>query len=242
MLAKHQGIILKKIDYNDTSVIVKILTNNFGLQTYLINGVKSKKGAIRPSHLMPLNLVEFEAYQQQNKSFQRVKELRCQPVLNSLHYHTVKMAIAIFMAEVINKCIKQEQQSDEPLFLFLQNSILWLDTQEDHLANYPIFFLVKLSKYMGFYPKQNYSLLNNSFCVLDATFKPYNSLDINLLLPSLSHGLNQMLEANFLNYHEIKIGKDERVQLLNFVLRFYEQHEIALGNLNSYQVLQQIFN
>ena len=76
MLTKTNAIVIKTINYSENSIILKCFTDQYGLQSYLINGVKNQKGAIKPSHLLVLNLLELEVYHQLNKNLQRIKELK----------------------------------------------------------------------------------------------------------------------------------------------------------------------
>jgi DNA repair protein RecO (recombination protein O) len=119
MLTKTRAIVIKTINYSENSVILKCFTEEFGLQSYLINGVKNKKGAIKPSHLLPLNLLDLDVYHQLNKNLQRIKELKCQPIIKNMHYSLLKSSIGIFIGEVLNKTIQAENQADKNLFEFL---------------------------------------------------------------------------------------------------------------------------
>ena len=40
---KTKGIVLRTVKYGDTSLVVTIFTELFGVQTYLVNGVRSSK-------------------------------------------------------------------------------------------------------------------------------------------------------------------------------------------------------
>ena len=43
MITKTRGIVLNYIKYGDTSIICKIYTEQFGLQSYIINGIRNSK-------------------------------------------------------------------------------------------------------------------------------------------------------------------------------------------------------
>ena len=48
MLHKTRGIVFKTTDYGESSVIVQIFTEKFGLQSYIINAVKKPKAKNKP--------------------------------------------------------------------------------------------------------------------------------------------------------------------------------------------------
>src|ERR1700750_1123629 len=156
MLHKTRGIVFKTTDYGESSVIVQIFTEKFGLQSYIINGVKKPKAKITRNMLQPLHLLEVVVYHKANSGIQRISELKNSPVLLSIPYDVIKSCIAIFLNEVLYKAIKQ-QTSDEHLFDFVFNSIEWLDHQQEGLANFHLLFLIRLTRYLGFYPDTTYA-------------------------------------------------------------------------------------
>src|SRR6478735_5317875 len=118
MLHKTRGIVLKTTDYGESSVIVQVFTEKFGLQSYIINGVKKSKAKISRNMLQPLHLLDMVVYHKNAGSVQRISELKNSPVLLTLPYDVVKSSIAMFLNEVLYKSIKQ-QSADENLFDFV---------------------------------------------------------------------------------------------------------------------------
>jgi len=66
MLHKTRGIVFKTTDYSESSVIVQVFTEKFGLQAYLINGVKKPRAKISRNMLQPLHLLEMVVYHKPN--------------------------------------------------------------------------------------------------------------------------------------------------------------------------------
>ena len=126
MLHKTRGIVFKTTDYSESSVVVQIFTEKFGLQSYLINGVKKPKAKISRNMLQPLHLVDMVVYHKAAGNIQRIAELKNSPVLLSIPYDIIKSCIAMFLNEVLYKAVKQ-QTPDENIFDFIFNAIEWLD-------------------------------------------------------------------------------------------------------------------
>src|SRR6478735_3099016 len=112
MLHKTRGIVLKTTLYSESSVIVQVFTEKFGIQSYLINGVKKPKAKIRMNMLQPLHLLDMVVYHKINIGIQRVSDLRPSPVFRSIPYDIVKSSIVMFLNEVLYKSIRQ-QHTDE---------------------------------------------------------------------------------------------------------------------------------
>src|SRR5579872_5967672 len=135
MLHKTRGIVFKTTDYGESSVIVQIFTEKFGLQSYIVNGVKKPKAKVSQNMLQPLHLLDMVVYHKNTGTIQRISELKNAPLLQTIPYNVIKSSIAIFLNEVLYKAVRQ-QSADETLFGFIFNAIEWLDNQEEDLANF----------------------------------------------------------------------------------------------------------
>ena len=144
MLHKVKGIVLKTTNYSESSVIVQVLTDKFGMQSYLINGVKKPKAKIKMNMLQSLHLLDMVVYHKTNTNIQRVSEIRQTPVFKSIPYDMVKTSIVIFLNEVLYKSIRQ-QSADDSLFDYIFNAIAWFDETEELNPNFHLSFYYLLS-------------------------------------------------------------------------------------------------
>src|SRR5215475_10195580 len=108
MLHKTRGIVFKTTEYGESSVIVQVFTEKWGLQSYIINGVKKPKAKISRNMLQPLHLLDMVVYHKAAGSVQRISELKNAPVLQSIPYDVIKSSMAMFLNEVLYKCIRQQ--------------------------------------------------------------------------------------------------------------------------------------
>ena len=241
MLTKCKAIVIKVINYSESSVIVKCYTNNLGMQSYIINGVRKNKGSIRPSQLLPLTLLELEVYHQQNKSLQRIKELKCAPPLNQLHFNMIKSAIGMFMSEVIYRGIKEENQADEALFDFLFNTIQILDMEQENMANLPVLFLLRLSRFLGFYPKFETGAAGDlAFNFKDGFFEPpIANTPFQADLTS-SRLLHQLLLADTDEQVQMPMFSAHRKKLLQVLVWYYNEHVSGFSNMRSHDILSEV--
>jgi DNA repair protein RecO (recombination protein O) len=172
MLHKTRGIVLKTTDYGESSVIAQVFTEKFGLQSYIINGVKKAKAKISRNMLQPLHLLDMVVYHKNAGSIQRIAELKNAPLLQTIPYDIVKSSIVLFLNEVIYKTVKQ-QTPDANLFDFLFSAIEWLDHQTEGLANFHLLFMINLTRYLGFYPDKFMAGEADYFDLKNGTFAKY---------------------------------------------------------------------
>ncbi|TXI13974.1 MAG: DNA repair protein RecO [Pedobacter sp.] len=240
MLHKTRGIALKTTDYSETSVIAQVFTEKFGLQSYLIQGAKKPKARIKLNLLQPLHLLDMVVYHKPGSIMQRVSELRHQPIFQSIPYDIAKSSIAIFLNEMLYKSIRQSG-ADEALFDFLFYAIEVLDQQEGGMANFHLCFLLRLTRFLGFYPdttraqSADYFDLKNGCYTLDlpphtwVLQQPYTSFWISLL------------ECHFNDLEKIVIPVVDRSVLLDKLIAYYQLHLEGFGQIKSYAVLKELF-
>ncbi|OJW16421.1 DNA repair protein RecO [Mucilaginibacter sp. 44-25] len=236
MLHKTRGIVFKTTDYSESSVVVQIFTEKFGLQSYIINGAKKPRAKISRNMLQPLHLVDMVVYHKANGSVQRIAELKNQPLLQTVPYDVIKSCIAMFLNEVLYKAIKQ-QSADERLFDFIFNAIELLDHQSTGIANFHLLFLLQLTRYLGFYPHGQHA---DYFDMKDGVFVHYKPNTLNYLSPPHTKNFYALLQCGFGRMNEVKLSNDERRYLINKLLEYYALHIEGFGNINSHEVLEEV--
>ncbi|MFN7012641.1 MAG: DNA repair protein RecO [Bacteroidia bacterium] len=241
MLVKTEGIVLSRFDYSDTSIIVKIYTRHYGLQTFMIRGAHGKKSTQKASLFQPLSLLEIVFYHKENQEIKTPKEIRLAHAYQSLQSHFLKSSIAVFLAEILGKAIR-ETFPDERKYEFIKNSLLHFDLQDEGTVNFHLLFLLKLSNYLGFSitDKEIAKLCPNIASNNSSAFSGKNSscgiktLNNEPLLALLKHG--------YLALPEIQINNIQRREILNSIINYYREHIENFGEVKSLEVFQQIFD
>jgi DNA repair protein RecO (recombination protein O) len=241
MLHKTRGIVLKLTDYGDTSVIVQIFTEKFGLQSYIINGAKKPRAKIGRNMLQPLSLLDMVVYYKNTGAVQRIKELKNAPLLQNIPYELVKSSIALFSNEVLYKAIKQ-QTADEQLFSYVFGSIELLDNLKVGLANFHLVFLLGLTRYLGFYPDYNAALGADYFDMHNGVFTRYKPESSQYLSPPHTQNFLQLLSKGFDDLGSIKLSNDERRYLITRLLEYYALHVEGFGNIHSHRILEEVLS
>lgn len=240
MLHKTRGIVFKTTDYSESSVVVQVFTEKFGLQSYLINGVKKPRAKIKMNSLQPLHLLDMIVYHKGTGSIQRVSELRQLPVFTSIPYDIVKSSLTMFLNEVVYKSVRQHEP-DEVLFEFLFHAIEILDRTETGLANFHLYFLLRLTRFLGFYPDTTlagadyFDLKNGNY----SKFQPPHSFILEQPYTSI---WSAILAANFRNLDQLQIRPAQRKVMLEKILVYYQLHVEGFGQVKSHEVLEEILS
>jgi DNA repair protein RecO (recombination protein O) len=236
MLHKTRGIVFKTTDYGESSVIVQVFTEKFGLQSYIINAVKKPKAKISRNMLQPLHLLDMVAYYKNTGQVQRIAELKNAPVLQSIPYDVVKSSLVIFLNEVLYKAVRQ-QSADENLFDFVFNAIESLDHMQEGIANFHLLFLTRLTRYLGFYPDLFQA---DYFDMKNGVFSKYKPEGFSYLSPPHTQNFYSLLTCSFEHMHQLRFSNDERRYLIQKLLEYYALHIEGFGNIKSHEILEEV--
>ncbi|MEJ7780840.1 MAG: DNA repair protein RecO [Daejeonella sp.] len=239
MLHKTRGIVFKTTDYSESSVVVQIFTEKFGLQSYLISGIKRPKSKIKLNSLQPLHLLDMIVYHKASGNIQRVSELRQQPVFQSIPYDIVKSSIAMFLNEVLYKSLRQHG-TDEVLFEFLFHAVGILDSLNQGLANFHLYFLLRLSRFLGFYPDTTLADAAAYFDLANGNYSKIQPPHALIVEPPFTALWSDILSANFDNLQNLQISSPERKVLLQKIIQYYQLHMEGLGEIRSHRVLEEV--
>jgi DNA repair protein RecO (recombination protein O) len=219
MLHKTQGVVFRFTKYGESSIIVNIFTDMFGLQSYIVNGVRSRTTKSRIALYQPLTLLDLVVYHRENANINRIKEIKCLYPYQSIHLDNKKSGVALFLNEVINKTIKEESHAEE-ICGFMIKSFVTLDQMESQVENFHLRFLLKLSRHLGF-----------------GAYKTNEILGPRIIDASTEQLLADLIDSDYPDV--MTISNSQRRELLDILLRFYSDH-VPLGEVRSVQVLRDV--
>ncbi|MGZ5219201.1 MAG: DNA repair protein RecO [Chitinophagaceae bacterium] len=239
------GIVLRMVKYGETSVIVTIFTELFGVQSYLVNGVRtsSKKGSGKANLFQPTSILDMIVYHNELKQLQRIKEFRW----NFLYQHILsdvrKNAVALFMVELLTKCLKQPEANPD-LFHFAEDSFIHLDKASDAVtANFPLFFALHLPVFFGFRVSDNYSERNPFLDLREGEFLRDQPGHPHFLDDKQAFVTSQLLKVQQPEeLEEIKLNHDFRRNLLFVYETYYALHIQDFGTMRTLPVLREILS
>ncbi|MDC0230442.1 DNA repair protein RecO [Aureispira] len=242
MIVSVKGILFRATKYSETSIICDVYTLEFGLRTYIINGIRKKNAKVSPGLLRVMSLVEMEVYHREDKAMNRIKEIKPNYIYQQVPFDVARGAVGLFIAEICQKTIK-ETEPNPNLFAFLKQTYITLDSTESGIANFPVWFLVHFSCYLGLTP-----ILNNltELSVFDYSEgkvlgEAHGGHDY-FFSPQNTHLLAAFLELNFDVAAQISLNTEERRKFMADILLYLRYHIENFGEVNSIQVLQTIFS
>jgi DNA repair protein RecO (recombination protein O) len=239
MLHKTRGIVLRVSDYSESSVVAKIFTEKFGLQSYIINGVKKPRSRVKMNMLQPLHLLDMVVYHNPNGGIQKVSDIRNLPVLTTIPYDIIKSSIAIFLNEILYKSLK-EQSEDVFLFEYVYKAVELLDESRASTANFHLIFLTKLTKFLGFYPDMSFADSSAYFDLKNGVFTNVHPSHSFLITDENLIYFIKIMRSSLNNIEALKIGAESRKYLLDKVIDYFSLHIDNFGIVKSKEILEEI--
>ena len=248
MIYPTHGIVFRTVKFSETSVISKIYTEKFGMQSYIVNGVRSEKSKTKAALLQVMTMLDMEVYHHEHRNLNRIKEMRPSYIFSSLLFDPLKSSLGLFMMEVLNKCIHEEEANEE-MFGFITEKLKSLDHQQKISSDYLLKFLLDLSSLMGFYPHGEFTASTSYFDLQAGRFTSDASIHSYMIHPALSESFSLLLHqkdfSTVSNSDKVesafKFDSQTRRLLLNALLQYYQLHVPNFSLPKSLHVLQEVF-
>ena len=240
MLTKTQAIVLHSLKYGETRLIVDMFTRSQGRQSFIVSIPKSVKGKIKKQLFQPLTLLEIESDLRPKLQLQKLSDVRLASPFSSIPFDPNKLSISLFIAEFLYYALRSEQHN-EPMFDYIVNSIQWLDAQTDRFANFHLVFLMRLSRFLGFYPNLDHYQTGDYFDLRESVFLSTPPVHRDFLHPQEAEKIQLMMRMDFPTMHLFRMSHQERNRLLEVSLIYYRLHLPDFPELKSVSILQELY-
>ncbi len=240
MLIKTRGICLHTTKYSETSVIAQVYTEQKGLQSYIISGVRQSRPKVHPSLLQPLTLLDLVAYYRPDKTLFRTKELRASHTFERVPFEVHRSAVCLFAAEVLLKALRESEAQPE-LFDFVSDFVYYIDAVEAVTANLPTYFLLRMIDYLGFRPEHPDFGGPYYFDKSQGYFLPEPPDHDHYADDEVSGFLMALMETTMLEAGEVKSSRFIRMRALNALLEYVRSRIDRFQGITSHFVLADVY-
>ncbi|CAN5349789.1 DNA repair protein RecO [soil metagenome] len=237
MLTNTRGIVFHTVPYSDSRIICKMYTEHSGVESFILTISRSKKAKIKNNLLQPLTQLDLVVDYRGKGGLQSVRELSCSTPYQHLQEDIIKTSIALFLAEVLYKSVKEEE-ANEQLYSFIANSLHILDLQEEGVANFHLVFLLQLTKFLGFYPQPNFAGEKSIFDLRDGVFRDKFPDHLHYLDAPEARMLERLCGLTYSNMEFFPLSGEMRRIMVKHILRYYDLHLHNMHEVKSHEVLE----
>ena len=243
MIHKTKGVVLRTVKFGETSLVVTVYTELFGLQSYMVNGVRmaSKKGTAKGAYFQPGAVLDLVAYHNDFNNLQRIKEYRWAHLYQHLFSDVRKNSVAVFMIELVNKCVREPEENHE-LFYFIEDALLHLDEASPRVAaNFPLFFALHLAVFFGFRINDEYTEEQHYLDLQEGVYVAEQPRHPHYLEGPEAEAVSYILKAQHpADLEELPLNGEMRRRILNSLEIFYALHIPDFGTMKTLPVLREL--
>lgn len=245
MVHKTKGIVLKGVKFGETSLIVTVFTELFGLQSYIVNNVRvaSKKGGAKANHFQPSAALDLVVYKNDFKNLQRIKEFKWAHLYQHIFSDVPKNSVALFMIELLNKCLKEPEENNE-LYYFIEDAFVHLDVANTTVtANFSLFFALHLAVFFGFRINDEYTQEQHYLDLQEGVFvadQPGHPHFLEGRMAEVTSHLLKIMQPEDLA--ELQLSGDFRRRLLSAYESYYALHIPEFGTLRTLPILREVLS
>jgi DNA repair protein RecO (recombination protein O) len=187
-----------------------------------------------------MTMLDLVVYHREKKDLQHIRDVEIAEPLHAISSDLRKSTIALFLSEILTKALHEGEQNDE-MFGFISSSLRFLDMQEKGVEYFHLFFLAKLSMYLGFYPRGKPAREDHYFDLREGRFLAVAPPHPDHLGRDMGMRLYQLASIQAGEMEHLSIEKHARMELLNALLLYYQIHLSGLGSIKSVPILQEVF-
>jgi DNA repair protein RecO (recombination protein O) len=235
-----RGIVFRQTKYSDSSLVVRILTEEMGLRSYIIKGARGPKSKLKASLFQPLTLLELVVSQKEKSDLQHIREARVAYPYQSIHLDIRKSSILLFLNELLYKSIQEEAVNPE-LFRYIFDHLMRLDQTTENPANFHLLFIIHLTRNLGFFPHGRYLNEDTVFDLVEGQFVQTEPLPAENFMTGVNCAwFSKLLAIQAEKFYSISVPSAVRKELLEKILRYYHLHLPLTGEFKSHLVLHDV--
>lgn len=234
-----RAVVLHLQKCGEDKAVVWLYTENRGAMSFMARMPKQRRAGTYATLLRTLNILDISYDYRPKSKFQKFGEVRVSEPFKTLPYDPMKATLALFLGEVLYYVLRNEVRN-EPLFQYLCYGLAWLDNCQRAVANFHLVFLMRLTRFLGFWPNAEDWFPGASYDLQSCKFTKMQPPSGASLVPEEAAILPVMLRMNFNSMHLFRFNRMQRQQFIDAVMRYYRLHLPDFPEPKSSQVLREV--
>ena len=129
MIIKTEAIVLRTVQYSETSLIATLFTRSNGIQAVIAKGARRPKSKFS-AFLVTGQVLEVIFYHKSTRAVQTLSDAAYTLKLDNLRVDMLKIALSSIIMELVGQ-ILHENEVNESLFIFIKKMLKWINDQQE---------------------------------------------------------------------------------------------------------------
>ncbi|SRR6056297_252613 len=147
MIVKSEAIVLRTVDYSESSIIATLFTKEKGKVAVIAKGARKPKNKFA-AFLVVGQLLEVVFYSKESRSVQTLSDVSYSEKLHTFRVDIEKMAIMMTTTEFTNQVL-HDNEINTDLFGFLKRILIWVDKQKDVPPQLFPYLQLRIAEHIG---------------------------------------------------------------------------------------------
>ena len=187
-----------------------------------------------------MSILEVELDIRPHQQLHHIRDARISIPYATIPFNPSKLSISLFLAEFIYYGTRDEQ-SNPALFQFVTTSLQWLDGCEGQFANFHLVFMMRLSRFIGFFPNVEDYQEGDFFDLRAATFTSQEPLHTDFLSAPDAVRINTLLRMKYASMHLFRMTHEDRNRIVDVIIQYYRLHVPSFPELRSLEVMKELW-
>jgi len=237
-MASVKAIILKNIPYTETQKILHVFSFEKGYMSFISPILSSRHKNTLTAQC--LQIVEMEYIPNERGGLHKLKSLLPEKNTMAIYFNIYKMNIALLWGEILN-LVLQHEEKNEALFEYIEHAIEYLNTTQEDIANFNLFFLFRLCQPLGFRIDTSTFLPGHVFNMNDGCFYPQKTKHAHFSGPHAARIIQQLCTCQLSELKHIPLNRESRSILLDILLLFISFHLNINLNTPGINIIRSVF-
>lgn len=229
MFVTTKGFVLHRTKFSDTSIIVKIFTEDFGTQSFIVKNAFSKKTKINQYFFSSLAYLEitFDDHSLHKLSF--LKDVSYVTHYKTIPFDPSRNAILFFYNELFYKLL-YSSFVEKSIFHLMENALYELDNPNTNTSDIHLFLMIELFHCLGITPENDFSEQKPYFSLEDNRFVNMAQENHLFLTMEGSKYFSKLLEHNLDYQAQKQIRNEVLIGMVNY-LKINNEHIHSIDSI-----------
>jgi len=150
LIIRTDALVLRSMDYRETSKIVTLFTRDKGKMSVLAKGARQARSRFGAT-LEPMSFIQAVYYYKPTRTLQTLSESSHLYLFSHIGRDLEKITIGLRMVELVQALLQEEEQQ-QAVFNLLAQALQRLDAADARAANLLLYFQLRLADALGFGP------------------------------------------------------------------------------------------
>lgn len=238
MLQGTRGLVFHVSRYSDSSGIIKVFTEESGMQSFVIKSLFSRTAKIKPALFGHLALLDLVVDHKPGRSLQYIREATVNKAFHEITDDIARSSVLLFVNEVLYKAIREEE-SNLPLFEFIEYSLDSLNNLTIPVQSFHLLFLIRLSEHLGFDPTYSLMTEGEHFDMMSGVPEAIDPMHAFVISGEALRLLKQLSKIDYPSLDQVTAPREVRSELLDKLIDYYRIHLPEMSELKSVKILQE---